>query len=133
MNSANRFITAKTAGSTRNTAAAAPAAEYLTFRLGDEEYGIDILKVQEIRSYEQPTRMAQNVSGTVLGVVVDAVADVVALTRDTIKAAPQFQTQVDAAFVTGIAKVGDRMLMMMDIESLLSSTEMGLVMQVAQQ
>ncbi len=34
------------------------AAEYLTFRLGQEEYGIDILRVQEIRSYEQPTRMA---------------------------------------------------------------------------
>ena len=31
--------------------------EFLTFRLGGEEYGIDILKVQEIRSYEQPTRI----------------------------------------------------------------------------
>ena len=59
MNSANRFSTANTAGSTRSTAAVVPAAEYLTFRLGEEEYGIDILKVQEIRSYEQPTRMAQ--------------------------------------------------------------------------
>ena len=37
---------------------ASGAAEYLTFRLGEEEYGIDILRVQEIRSYEQPTRMA---------------------------------------------------------------------------
>ena len=172
MNSANRFSTANTAGSAREVANIAPAAEYLTFRLGEEEYGIDILKVQEIRSYEQPTRMAQapefikgvidlrgvivpivdlrlklhcaqvdytdftvviilNVAGTVLGVVVDGVADVVALTRDTIKPAPQFQTQVDAAFVTGIASVGDRMLIMVDIESLLSSAEMGLVAQVA--
>ena len=32
--------------------------EFLTFRLGGEEYGIDILRVQEIRSYEQPTRIA---------------------------------------------------------------------------
>ncbi len=172
MNSANRLSTAHTAGSARSTAAAEPAAEYLTFRLGEEEYGIDILKVQEIRSYEQPTRMAQapdfikgvidlrgvivpivdlrlklhcaqvdyteftvviilNVAGTVLGVVVDGVADVVALTRDTIKPAPQFQTQMDAAFVTGIVSVGDRMLIMVDIESLLSSAEMGLVTQVA--
>ena len=170
MNSANRFSTANTAGSAREVAHIAPAAEYLTFRLGEEEYGIDILKVQEIRSYEQPTRMAQapefikgvidlrgvivpivdlrlklhcakveytdftvviilNVGGTVLGVVVDAVADVVPLTRDTIKPAPQFQTQMDAAFVTGIASVGERMLIMVDIESLLSSAEMGLVMQ----
>ena len=73
-----------------------------------------------------------NVGGTVLGAVVDAVADVVALTPDAIKPAPQFESQVDSAFVTGIATVGDRMLIMMDIESLLSSAEMGLVAQVAQ-
>lgn len=72
-----------------------------------------------------------NVGGTVLGAVVDAVADVVALAPDAIKAAPQFESQVDSAFVTGIATLGDRMLIMMDIESLLSSAEMGLVAQVA--
>ncbi|MDA8453319.1 chemotaxis protein CheW [Acidovorax sp. GBBC 3334] len=153
-------------------AAANPPAEYLTFRLGQEEYGIDILRVQEIRSYEQPTRMAHapefikgvidlrgvivpivdlrlklhcasaeytdftvviilNVGGTVLGAVVDAVADVVELSRDAIRPAPQFQGQVDSAFVTGIATLGERMLIVMDIESLLSSSEMGLVRSVA--
>jgi purine-binding chemotaxis protein CheW len=40
------------------TAAQAPAREYLSFRLGTEDYGIDILRVQEIRGYEAPTRMA---------------------------------------------------------------------------
>ena len=156
----------------RSAAASASTSEYLTFRLGEEEYGIDILRVQEIRSYEQPTRMAHapdfikgvidlrgvivpivdlrlklqcseanytdftvviilNVRGTVMGVVVDAVADVVALTREAIKPAPQFQSQLDAAFVTGIARMGDRMLIMMDIESLLDSAEMGLVAQIA--
>ena len=156
----------------KGSASTTATAEYLTFQLGKEEYGIDILKVQEIRSYEQPTRMAQapdfikgiidlrgvivpiidlrlklqcaqaeytdftvviilNVRGTVMGVVVDAVADVVALTREAIKPAPQFQSQLDAAFVTGIARMGDRMLIMMDIESLLDSAEMGLVAQIA--
>lgn len=141
--------------------AATPPAEYLTFRLGQEEYGIDILRVQEIRSYEQPTRMAHapefikgvidlrgvivpivdlrlklncaqaeytdftvviilNVGGTVLGAVVDAVADVVELSAEAIRPAPQFQGQVDSAFVTGIATLGERMLIVMDIESLLS-------------
>jgi purine-binding chemotaxis protein CheW len=155
-----------------NVAAASAAAEYLTFRLGQEEYGIDILRVQEIRSYEQPTRMAHapdfikgvidlrgvivpiidlrlklhcetadytdftvviilNVGGTVLGAVVDAVADVVALQADAIKPAPQFQGTVDASFVRGIATVGERMLIVVDIESLLSGTEMGLVKAVA--
>ena len=146
--------------------------EYLTFRLGQEEYGIDILRVQEIRSYEQPTRMAHapdfikgvidlrgvivpiidlrlklhcpqadytdftvviilNVGDTVLGAVVDAVADVVALAASDIKPAPQFESQVDAAFVRGIASVGERMLIVMDIESLLSSSDMGLVKSAA--
>lgn len=158
----------------RGSASKAQADEYLTFQLGKEEYGIDILKVQEIRSYEQPTRMAQapdfikgiidlrgvivpivdlrlklqcasaeytaftvviilNVRGTVMGVVVDAVADVVALTREAIKPAPQFQSQLDAAFVTGIARMGERMLIMMDIESLLDNDEMGLVARIARQ
>ncbi|WP_313084651.1 chemotaxis protein CheW, partial [Pulveribacter sp.] len=39
----------------KNAGAATGAREYLTFRLGQEEYGIDILKVQEIRGYETPT------------------------------------------------------------------------------
>ena len=155
-----------------SNAATSNAAEYLTFRLGQEEYGIDILRVQEIRSYEQPTRMAHapafikgvidlrgvivpivdlrlklgcatadytdftvviilNVGGIVLGAVVDAVADVVALPAEAIKPAPQFQGQVDASFVRGIATTGERMLIVMDIESLLSGAEMGLVQAAA--
>ena len=160
------------APSVSRSAAAALAGEYLTFRLGSEEYGIDILRVQEIRSYEQPTRMAHapefikgvidlrgvivpivdlrlklgcatadytdftvviilNVGGIVLGAVVDAVADVVALPAEAIKPAPQFQGQVDASFVRGIATTGERMLIVMDIESLLSGAEMGLVQAAA--
>ena len=46
----------------------AAGGEFLTFRLGDEEYGIDILRVQEIRSYEQPTRIA-NAPAVIKGVV----------------------------------------------------------------
>lgn len=164
--------TGQAAGAAKALGSPSASAQYLTFRLGEEEYGIDILKVQEIRSYERPTRMAQapefikgvidlrgvivpivdlrlklhcakaeyndftvviilNVRGTVIGVVVDAVADVVALAPEVIKPAPQFKTQIDAAFVTGIANVGERMLVMMDIEALLDTAEMGLVAQLA--
>ena len=49
-------------------AAAHAGGEFLTFRLGEEEYGIDILRVQEIRSYEQPTRIA-NAPAFIKGVV----------------------------------------------------------------
>jgi purine-binding chemotaxis protein CheW len=46
----------------------AVSKEYLTFRLGKEEYGIDILRVQEIRSFEAPTKIA-NSAGFLLGVI----------------------------------------------------------------
>ncbi len=150
----------------------AQGGEFLTFRLGAEEYGIDILRVQEIRSYEQPTRIANappfikgvvnlrgvivpiidlrlklgcesaeyntftvvivlNVRGRVVGAVVDSVSDVLALTREQVKPAPELRSSVDAGFITGIGTVknGDshRMLILMDIEGLMGSAEMGLM------
>jgi purine-binding chemotaxis protein CheW len=142
--------------------------EYLTFRLGAEEYGIDILKVQEIRSYEVPTRIANsppflkgvvnlrgvivpiidlrvklacaeaelnaltvvivlNIKGRVVGAVVDSVSDVMQLATNTIQPAPDMSAVVDIRFIQGIANVGERMLILMDIERLLSSGEMSLL------
>ena len=149
-------------------AAQSTAAEFLTFRLGAEEYGIDILRVQEIRSYEEPTRIANapsfikgvvnlrgvivpvvdlriklncdkveynsftvvivlNVRGRVVGAVVDSVSDVLELSQELIKPAPEMNTTVDTGFITGIASVGERMLILMDIEALMSSADMGLM------
>ena len=54
--------------SAATAAARGRAAEFLSFRLGGEEYGIDILKVQEIRGYEPPTRIA-NAPASILGVL----------------------------------------------------------------
>ncbi|MBT9503986.1 MAG: chemotaxis protein CheW [Burkholderiaceae bacterium] len=146
--------------------------ECLTFRLGAEEYGIDILRVQEIRGYEAPTRIANalafvkgvlnlrgtivpvvdlrlkfgleevvydavtvtvvlNVAGRTVGAVVDAVSDVVALTGDQVMPAPEFNAVVGSSHVVGIGAIrqGDRerMLILLDIEALMSSAEMGLV------
>jgi purine-binding chemotaxis protein CheW len=146
--------------------------EFLTFRLGAEEYGIDILKVQEIRSYEQPTRIANapafvkgvvnlrgvivpivdlrlklscesadynsftvvivlNVRGRVVGAVVDSVSDVLELAGDAIQPAPEMNSAVDTSFITGIGSVNDRMLILMDIEALMSSADMGLINELA--
>ena len=148
---------------------AAPTAlrEFLAFKLGREEYGIDILRVQEIRSYEEPTRMANapsfikgvvnlrgvivpvvdlriklncekveyngftvvivlNVRGRVVGAVVDSVSDVLELASELIKPAPEMNTSMDTSFITGIASVGERMLILMDIEALLGSSVIGL-------
>jgi purine-binding chemotaxis protein CheW len=149
-------------------AAVAAGGEYLTFRLGQEEYGIDILRVQEIRSYEQPTRIANapafikgvvnlrgvivpivdlrvklgcdsveynsftvvvvlNVRGRVVGAVVDSVSDVLQLDGEAIKPAPEINTVVDTRFITGIGSIGERMLILMDIEALMASADMGLI------
>jgi purine-binding chemotaxis protein CheW len=150
----------------------AEGGEFLTFRLGDEEYGIDILRVQEIRSYEQPTRIANaplfikgvvnlrgvivpiidlrlklgceksdysdftvvivlNVRGRVIGAVVDSVSDVLELAKEQIKPAPELSSSIDANYITGIGTVKSgeamRMLILMDIEGLMSSAEMGLI------
>jgi purine-binding chemotaxis protein CheW len=146
----------------------AASGEYLTFRLGGEEYGIDILRVQEIRSYEAPTRIANapdflkgvvnlrgvivpiidlrkklncdtaefnaftvvivlNVRGRVVGAVVDSVSDVIELGAESIKPAPGMNAQVDMSFITGIASVVNRMLILMDIQALMSAQDMGLI------
>ena len=146
----------------------AGAAEFLTFRLGAEEYGIDILRVQEIRSYEEPTRIANapefikgvvnlrgvivpvvdlrlklncekveyneftvvivlNVHGRVVGAVVDSVSDVLELSHEQINAAPEMNTSLDTSYITGIASTAERMLILMDIQALMSSADMGLI------
>jgi purine-binding chemotaxis protein CheW len=161
------------AAPTGRVMAMAHSGEYLTFRLGTEEYGIDILKVQEIRSYEAPTRIANapefikgvvnlrgvivpivdlrvklncpsseinsftvvivlNVRGRVVGAVVDSVSDVLELTKDQIRQAPEMATAaVDTTYITGIATVSERMLILMDIEGLMSSADMGLISSIA--
>jgi len=144
------------------------AREYLTFRLGEEEYGIDILKVQEIRGYELPTRIANartfikgvvNLRGTIvpivdlrlrfncslveyndftvtvvlhigqrtIGAVVDSVSDVMQIPAESVRPAPEMQSAVDAAYVRGLAQLGERMVILLDIESMLTSPDMGLM------
>ncbi len=148
-------------------AASATNREYLTFRLDREEYGIDILKVQEIRGYESPTRIANapsfikgviNLRGTIVpivdmrlkfncakaeydsftvviilnlrqrivGIVVDSVSDVMGLMPDNYQAAPEIESVIDSEAVLGLGSVGERMLILLDIEKLMSGDDMGL-------
>ena len=143
------------------------AREYLTFRLGEEEYGIDILKVQEIRGYEPPTRIAHvpafikgvtNLRGTivpivdmrlrfdcaqaeynsftvviilnlrerVVGIVVDSVSDVLELRPEQMRPAPDIESTIDAQCIHGLGSVAQRMLILLDIEKLMSGLDMGL-------
>lgn len=142
--------------------------EFLVFTLGAEEYGIDILKVQEIRGYDQVTRIANtppfikgvtnlrgvivpiidlrikfaqpdvvyndntvvivlNLEHRVVGIVVDGVSDVLSLMNEQIRPAPEFAVTMSTEYMTGLGALGDRMLILVDIEKLLSSEEMALV------
>jgi len=142
----------------------ATGQEFLVFTLGDEEYGIDILKVQEIRGYDSVTRIANapdfikgvinlrgiivpivdmrikfhlgrveydhqtvviilNVSNRVVGMVVDGVSDVLTLQTDQIMPAPEFGATLTTEYLTGLGTVDGRMLILMDIEKLMSSRE----------
>ena len=142
--------------------------EFLVFTLGDEEYGIDILKVQEIRGYDQVTRIANtqafikgvtnlrgvivpivdlrvkfsqgdveyndntvvivlNLGQRVVGIVVDGVSDVLSLTADQIRPAPEFAVTLSTEYLTGLGALGERMLILVNIEKLLNSEEMALL------
>jgi purine-binding chemotaxis protein CheW len=148
------------------------AREVLVFVLGAEEYGVDILKVQEIRGYDKVTpipsapdylkgvvnlrgiivpivdmrvkfRLAEvrydqftvvvilRIASRVIGLVVDGVSDVIALTASEVKEAPHLGSVVDSSFIAGLATQDDRMVLLLDIEKLLSSGELNLLQRVA--
>jgi purine-binding chemotaxis protein CheW len=150
------------------------ARELLVFRLGEEEYGIDILKVQEIRGYEATnvTRIANvpafikgvtnlrgiivpivdlrikfnlgkadykeetvviilNLKQRVVGIVVDGVSDVLMLNAEQIRPAPELGAALPSEYLTGLGTVDERMLILVDIEKLMTSAEMALVEQTA--
>jgi purine-binding chemotaxis protein CheW len=62
--------------------------------------------------------------------VVDSVSDVLELPHDSVKPAPELASSVDTSFITGIGNVGDRMLILMDIEAFMSSADMCLISEV---
>lgn len=142
--------------------------EYLSFTLGQEEYAIDILKVQEIRGYEAVTRIANapefikgvvnlrgiiipildmrikfnlgtpvyneftvviilNIAGRIMGIVVDGVSDVTMLKNNQIKPPPEMPAAFNTDYLIGLGTLDDRMLILIDIDKLMSSDEMGLV------
>ena len=121
--------------------------EALAFRLGQEEYGVDILKVRgnivpivDLRlRFNLDTReqagagvvIVLNIAGRVIGMVVDAVSDVVSLGADEILPAPRMGTALDTEFLLGIGTIDERMLILLDIERLLSSEELGLIKRLA--
>jgi len=170
----NMMVQESQAGKAKDAAGdGGPAQEYLTYTLGPEEYAIDILRVQEIRGYEQPTTIANaphflkgvinlrgvivpivdlrlkfnvgvaaylpttvviilNIASRVVGIVVDGVSDVTQLRPDQICPPPEFSATVDTRYIAGMAILDERMLIVVDIQTLMLSGEMALMDQAAQ-
>jgi purine-binding chemotaxis protein CheW len=146
---------------------ATDGSQYLTFRLGREEYGVEILKVQEIKGYSAITPVpntpaylkgVMNLRGTivpvadlrakfgmaeaeynqfsviivltvgakVMGLIVDAVSDVLNIPRADIQPTPDFGGEVDAQFISGMAKAGDKLVVLLDIDRVLGADEAAL-------
>jgi purine-binding chemotaxis protein CheW len=148
--------------------AAQTGREYLSFVLGDAQYCIDILKVQEIRTYEAPTRIANtpafikgvmnlrgnivpiidlrvkfglpeqrydtqtvvivlNIAKRTVGVVVDGVSDVISVPASEIKPPPELGSTLDTQYLQGLATVNGQMLIIIDIERLMTSRDMAIM------
>jgi purine-binding chemotaxis protein CheW len=67
----------------------------------------------------------------VIGMVVDSVSDVITLTPDQIKPAPEMGTAMDTDYLIGLGAINQRMLISMDIERLMAGSEMGLIEKLA--
>jgi len=160
-------------------ASVAQAGKYLSFVLGEEEYGLEILKVQEINGMMDITRVPRtpeyvrgviNLRGRVIpivslrehfkmpavedtektciivvqvryqesqitmGIVVDEVSEVLNITEDQIEQAPSFGGGMDEAdFITGMGKLDNKVVILLDIDQALNGQELESIVQQASQ
>jgi purine-binding chemotaxis protein CheW len=146
--------------------------QFLTFALGAEEYGVEILKIQEIKGFSTITPLPNapvfikgvlnlrgtivpivdlrkkfslpeveltkftvivvvQVQGKIIGFIVDAVSDVLNVARDDIQPTPELYGQVDISFVNGLARTGEKLVILLDIEKVLTTVEAATVVQAA--
>jgi purine-binding chemotaxis protein CheW len=139
--------------------------QFLTFLLDEQEYGLELFKIQEIRGYAPVTpipnvpahvRGVMNLRGTVLpvvdlrmkfrlppieynkftviviamvgekmvGLLVDAVSDVLQVTQDAMRAPPDFGSAVDTRFIDGVFQTREHLAVALNLEKLLSDIEL---------
>jgi len=149
------------------------SCQYLTFALSAEQYGIELLKVQEIRGYSAVTPIPNtppfikgvmnlrgavipiidlrarfgmaaieyttfnviiviNVGCKVMGLLVDAVSDVLSVGPGDLRPAPDFGERADTRFISGMAATGDNIAVLLDLESLLSEADFPVADQLGQ-
>lgn len=137
--------------------------QLVSFHMAGEEYGLDILKVQEIIRMQDLTRVPNSpdfvegvinlrgkvipviglrrrfnlqsedhtsqtrivvveVNGTVLGFVVDSVSEVLRIPADTVEPPPRL-CKVDREYISGVGKLENRLLILLDVDRLMSEAE----------
>ncbi|HEY3375508.1 MAG TPA: chemotaxis protein CheW [Candidatus Aquicultor sp.] len=148
-----------------DTNSAAQVNQFVTFAIGDEEYAVGVLKVQEIIGYQQPTKIPNvpafvkgvlnlrgsvvpvtdlrlkfnmnereydmftvililEIQGRTMGAIVDAVSDVIYLSRDEIQLTPDFSSGITVDFISGMGRKDSRLTILLDIDRMLNSTEL---------
>jgi len=158
------MLSTSTRSSSRDLSPKEEIKQYLTFWLNGQEYGLDLLRVREIRGYTAITPIPNmpahikgvlNLRGTVLpvidlrlkfsmpekpytkftviiiaksgekniGLVVDSVSDVLSIPTQQINPAPDFGSSVDRNFILGLLKASDRLSILLDLDKLLSESE----------
>lgn len=142
--------------------------QLVSFNIGQEEFGVDILKVQEInrminitkvpnspdfvegvinlrgrvipvidlrvrlgiakKEYDKNTRIiVVEISGKIIGFIVDAVSEVLRIPKSITEAPPQMAAGINSDFITAIGKLEDRLLILLDLEKILMDEEKMLI------
>ena len=148
--------------------------KFLTFVLGEEIYGIEILKAREIIGLMDITTVPQTpdymkgvinlrgkvipvidlrmkfsmkkwertqetcvivveVNSTSIGLIVDSVSEVSDITGEEIENAPSFGQGIDTSFIMGLGKVKDKIIILLDIDAVLSTEELEMVEELAEE
>lgn len=145
--------------------------QLVTFSIGDEEFGVDILKVQEIirtmeitkvpkappfvegvinlrgnvipiidlrkrfgldtREHDKHTRIIViEIHNMIVGFVVDAVSEVLRIPANTVEPPPPVVSGLESEYISGVGKLEDRLLILLDLDRLLSGEEKNTLAQI---
>ena len=148
--------------------------KFLTFVLGEEIYGIEILKAREIIGLMDITTVPQTpdymkgvinlrgkvipvidlrkkfsmqegvhtqetcvivveVNGSSIGLIVDSVSEVSDITGEEIENAPSYGQGIDTSFIMGLGKVKNKIIILLDIDTVLSTEELEMVEELAEE
>lgn len=154
----------KAANSIQEKTDSAELIQLVSFKLADEEFGVDILQVQEINRLVEITKVPKtpdfvegvinlrgkvipvvdlrkrfelekndsnadtriivvDIDNSIMGMIVDEVSEVLRLSVSTIEPAPDITTSIEADYISGVAKIDDRLLILLDLSKAFSPAE----------